>query len=143
MNLEKTGTHLKKNIHLKVRAFKIGLALILSNLFFYLLFASSEKPNHDALALVPPGWVEVQIQAELSTPFQKGKKIILIHRRAGQKIVGLLNHYLPDQEKPLVVLVQEEHANKLLQKNDWEIVPYLKNLDLTIVKKDVSYEIRY
>ena len=133
------GTILKKNTKTKAWWLKLGIALILSNVFFFLLF--SEEAPQDINPGVTPGWVEVQLRADLMTPFQKGKKILLIHRSGGQRIEGMLKDAI-DLEGRLTILVKENEAAPLFLKQSWEILPYIANLKLPALKGEM-HEIRY
>ncbi len=133
------GTILKKNTKTKAWWLKLGIALIFSNVFFFLLFSEEAPPkqNHG----VTPGWVEVQLRADLMTPFQKGKKILVIHRSGGQRIEGMLKDAI-DLEGRLTILVKENEAAPLFLKQNWEILPYIANLKLPALKGEM-HEIRY
>jgi hypothetical protein len=138
---EKVGTLLKKNTKTKVWWMKLGIALVISNLFFFLLFSGDSDVKQESLPSgIPQGWVEVQLNAELMTPFHSGKKVLLIHRIGRKKLEGVLQ---ADQLGKITVLVKEAEAEKLFQHESWEILPYLKNLNFASVRKEASHEIRY
>lgn len=105
--------HLEKNTKTKAWWLKLGVALILSNIFFFLLFSNGE--TQEVNPLMTPGWVEVQLRADLMTPFQKGKKVLLIHRRGGQRVEGMLKDAI-DLEGRLTILVKENEAAPLFLK---------------------------
>jgi hypothetical protein len=87
--------------------------------------------------------VEIQLNAELQTPFHSGKKILLIHRASRKKLEGVLQLSGVDQLGKITVLVKESEAHILFQHESWEVLPYLKHLNFASVKKDASHEIRY
>lgn len=136
MTSEQLGTLLKKNTKIK-----LALALILSNLFFFLLFGGSSEVKQETG--IPVGWVEVQLQADLLTPFHFGKKVLIIHRNGRKKIEGVLQATPVDQLGKLTVLVKEDEAHALFQHETWEVLPYLKNLTFAYARKEQSHEIRY
>jgi hypothetical protein len=130
-----------KDTKTKQKWAKIAIALILSNLFFFLLFSR----NEDTLAAppgIPDGWVEVQIRADLLTPFQDRKKVLLVNRRQGGQLEGVLQQGT-DPEGKLTVLVKESEAQALFQHESWEVLPYIRNLKLRAPQRGESYEIRY
>lgn len=133
------GEILKKNTKTKVWWMKLGIALILSNIFFFVLFSGDSEVKQETSS-IPQGWVEMQLQAELLTPFHSGKKVLVVHRLGRKKLEGVLQN---SNENKITVLVKEEEAHALLQFESWEILPYLKNLNFASVKKEVSHEIRY
>ena len=65
----------KKDTKTKQWWLKLGIALILSNIFFFLLFSGNEVQSPEQEPSLPAGWVEIQLKAELMTPFHEGKKI--------------------------------------------------------------------
>lgn len=122
---------------------KMGVALILSNVFFFLLFSGDSEVKQVSPSGTPEGWVEVQLEAQLLTPFQSGKKVLIVHRTARKKLEGVLQAHGNDELGRITVLVKEEEANALFQYNTWEVLPYLKHLTFTNVQKDPGHEIRY
>jgi hypothetical protein len=141
MNSKIVGTVSKKNIKNISWWIKLGLALILSNIFFFALFSKNET-SQDSLA-IPSGWVELQIRAELLTPFQTRKKVLLINRPERKRIEGILETNAVEPEGRFTVLVKESEAVALLKFGHWEIVPFLKTFEFPHVKQGVSHEIRY
>jgi hypothetical protein len=137
---EKIGTILKKNTKTKVWWAKLAVALILSNIFFFVLFSGDSEVKQTPTDLVPEGWVEVQLNAELMTPFHSGKKVLIIHRIGRKKLEGVLQ---ADQLGKITVLVKETEAHALFQHESWEVLPYLKHLSFASHKKESSHEIRY
>ncbi len=69
----------KKNTKTKTWWLKLGVALVLSNVFFFLLFGGDNTSSAETTHM-PEGLVEVQLEARLHTPFQKGKKVLLVSR---------------------------------------------------------------
>lgn len=135
------GTVSNKNIKNKSWWLKLALALILSNIFFFALFSKSET-SQDSLA-IPSGWVELQIRAELLTPFQARKKVLLINRFERKRIEGLLETNASEPEGRFTVLVKESEAVALLKFSQWEIVPFIKTFEFPHINSGVSHEIRY
>lgn len=134
------GTISKKNIKTRAWWLKLGVALILSNLFFFLLFAGEEKNSEEASGITV-GWVEIQLRADLMTPFQKGKKVLLIHRGGRQSIEGMLQAGM-DPEGRLTILVKEAEAAPLFVHQSWEILPFIANHRFPALKGE-RHEIRY
>lgn len=137
---EKLGTLLKKNTKPKIWWMKLGVALILSNIFFFVLFSGESEVSAEVPPLNPQGYVEVQLEAELKTPFQLGKKILLVNRHGRKKLEGMLQG---EQLGKITVLVKEDEAHALFQHESWEVLPYLKNLHFAVAIKEASHEIRY
>ncbi len=137
------GTALKKNTKTKLWWAKLGIALVLSNIFFFVLFGGSSEVKQDLPSGIPEGWVEVQLQAELLTPFHSGKKVLIIHRIGRKKLEGVLQSPGADQIGRTTVLVREAEAYALFQHETWEILPYLKHMQFAVTKKGSTHEIRY
>ena len=140
---EKIGTALKKNTRTKVWWMKLGVALMLSNVFFFLLFSGDSEMKQAGPAGIPEGWVEVQLNAELLTPFHSGKKVLIIHRIGRKKLEGVLQTPGTEQPGKITVLVKETEAHSLFQFDSWEVLPYLKHLSFASNRKEESHEIRY
>ncbi len=136
------GTILKKNTKTKVWWMKLGLALILSNIFFFVLFSGKET-EASPLPQAAANHVEVQLIAQLSTPFVEGKKVLLVHRGSGASITGVLKAYQAEAGIH-VVSVHENEANQIFQHEHWEILPYIKNLSFKRRHtQGATHEIRY
>lgn len=143
---EKIGTTFKKNIRTKTpeRAqfwAKLGIALILSNIFFFLLFNSDSEVKQESA--IPEGWVEIQLQADLLTPFHSGKKVLIVHRIGRKKLEGVLQTSSTDEPGRITVLVKENEAHSLFQHESWEVLPFLKELNFVTANKRETHEIRY
>jgi hypothetical protein len=121
---------------------KLAVALILSNLLFFLLFSGNETAASSDPQL-PDGWVEIQIQAELLTPFQSGKKVLLLQRQARKRIEAMLENHPTEPGGRFTVLVREEEAAELLKFDTWEIIPFLKSLSFAPITRGEIHEIRY
>lgn len=139
---EKIGILLKKNTKTKIWWAKLVIALVLSNIFFFILFSGGET-SHPVEKGIPEGWVEVQLEAELLTPFHLGKKVLIVHRSGRIKLQGVLQGRGSDESGRITVLVKEEEAHELFHHDAWEVLPYLKHLTFAAVKKGTSHEIRY
>lgn len=135
------GKDLNKGTKPKIWWMKLGVAIVLSNIFFFVLFSGSETPI--VTSTIPEGWVEIQVRAELLTPFHSGKKVLLLHRLAGKRVEGVLETSPQEPEGRFTVLVKETEAESLLQHESWEIVPFLKTLSFSAATKGVNHEIRY
>lgn len=140
---EKIGTVLKKNTKTKQWWIKLGVALILSNVFFFLLFSGDSEVKQVEVSGIPDGWVEVQLNAELMTPFHSGKKVLIVHRIGRKKLEAVLQEPGTSEIGKITILVKETEAHALFQHETWEVLPYLKNLTFTSVRKEESHEIRY
>lgn len=140
---EKLGTLLKKNTKTKIWWTKLGIALVLSNIFFFVLFSGDSEVKQAPVEGIPEGWVEVQLNAELMTPFHTGKKVLLVHRSGRKKLEGVLQDPATEQLGKITVLVKETEAHALFQHENWEVLPFLKHLNFASVIKEASHEIRY
>lgn len=138
---EKIGKLLKENT--KTKLIKMGLALVLSNVFFFMLFSGDSEVTQDLASSIPEGWVEVQLEAQMLTPFQNGKKILLVQRNQRRKMEGVLKEQATETPGAIVVLVKETEAHTLFQFERWEVLPYLKKLTFASHVKEASHEIRY
>jgi hypothetical protein len=138
VDLKIRGIVLKKDF--QVKAAKLAVALILSNLFFFMLFSGPEEVQAETKLSV--GTVELQLKANLLTPFEAGKKILLIHRSSRSKAEGKMKAD-QDTEGRMTVEVLEADAELLLMQEEWEVTPYLKSLRFKTTAKGESYEIRY
>ncbi len=138
---KKIGTIFKENTKTKLWWGKLGVALIISNIFFFLLFGGSSEAVQETS--LPQGWVEVQVNASLLTPFQQGKRVLLLHRQGRKKLEGILLVETSDQLGKITLLVKEDEAATLFRFENWEILPYLKNLHFTASTKEVGHEIHY
>lgn len=144
----KNGTDSKKNIAVtsaisKIKIIKIVTALILSNIFFYMLFS----PNDEVSELkTNRGGVEVIIEGKLMTSFEENKDVLLTQPNLGLKLKGKL---LTNQnsETHYLVLVSEEDAQQILGRPlNWNILPYLKNFKLPTARRthqEIDHEIHF
>lgn len=134
------GTILSKDTKTKVWWIKLGIALVLSNIFFFILF-KNENPKVTPEIKTPEGMVEVQLQAILLTPFQKGKKVWLINRVYKKQVEAMLQN---EVEGKFEILVKEEQAPVLFQYEIWEILPFIKSLNFQkSYAHGADHEIRY
>jgi hypothetical protein len=136
------GTILKKNTKTKLWWMKLAVSLVLSNIFFFVLFSSNEKPSVPTSS-IPEGWVELQVKAELLTTFQSRKKVLLLHREARKRVEAVLETSPQEPEGRFTVLVKETEVEALLKYESWEIVPFLKTLTFAPLHTGVHHEIRY
>lgn len=138
MIFKKDGIASKKGTKTKAWWAKLAIAIILSNIFFFVLFADQDEVQTSTG--LPQGQVEIQIKGELLTPFHSGKKVLLLQRKAGRSIEALLEKA---EEGNFTVAVREDDASTILAYESWEIVPYLKSLTLHPIARGDSHEIRY
>ncbi len=131
-----------KNTKTKTWWLKLGAAIILSNVFFFLLFGGDNTSSAET-TFMPEGWVEVQLEARMHTPFQFGKKVLLVSREARKKITGVLNQNGNELDQRITVLVKEDEAALLFQNDSWEILPLIQNLHFRTITKRENHEIRY
>lgn len=136
------GSILKKNTKTKVWWLKLGIALFLSNVFFSVLFSGEEKSVPQITSEIPQGWIEVQIRADLMTPFQDGKKILLMQRARRQLVEGKLKNP-SDAEGRITILVRESEAQALFHHQEWEVLPYISNMKFPSVGHAPLHEIKY
>ena len=136
------GTILKKDTKTKVWWMKLAVAIVLSNIFFFVLFSGSETKT-TATSSIPEGWVEIHVRAELLTPFQSGKKVLLLQRNARKKVEAMLETSPLEPEGRFTVLVKETEAEALLKYDSWEIVPFLKTITFAPLSRGADHEIRY
>jgi hypothetical protein len=122
---------------------KLGLSIVLSNLFFFFLFSSTPESSDKTERIIPPEQVEVQIEAQLLTPFQTGKKILLVNRNKRIKIEGTMQNLHSEASEKITVLVREQEAATLFQHQNWEILPFIKNLTFILAKREPTHEILY
>jgi len=135
------GNLSKQSTRTKLWWMKLGLALVISNIFFFLLFSGSEKEV--STSSIPEGWVEIQVRAELLTTFHSGKKVLLLHRLGRKRVEAMLETSPIEPEGRYTVLVKETEAEALLQHESWEIVPFLKTLSFAPLSKGAAHEIQY
>ena len=136
------GTILKKNTKTKLWWMKLAVSLILSNIFFFVLFSKNEKPSVPSSS-IPEGWVELQVKAELLTTFQSRKKVLLLHREGRKRVEAVLETSPQEPEGRFTVLVKETEVEALLKYESWEIVPFLKTLKFAPLHTGAHHEIRY
>ncbi len=135
------GRILNQNTRTKIWWMKLGIALLLSNIFFFVLFTGNEAPK--VAQATPEGWVEIQIKAELLTPFHSGKKVLLLHRNSRKHLEAMLEKSPLEPEGRFTVLVKESQAQALLSYDSWEIIPFLKTLNFAPISKGAAHEIHY
>lgn len=87
--------------------------------------------------------VEVHLQASFHTPFQKGKKVLFIHRKTQKIIEVRLQDWISEEEKIVAVSVDEIHAQKLIDLSGWEVLPHLKQFKFAHQTLGDQYEIHY
>lgn len=143
MILQKIGILFKKNTKTKLWWAKLGISLVLSNIFFFILFSDDSKSRTEFQSGIPEGWVEVEFEAQLLTPFQTGKKVLIVQRSSRKKLEGVLQAPGSVEHGRITVLVREDEASALFLHHTWEVLPYLKNLTFASIKKEQAHEIRY
>ncbi len=135
------GNISKQSTKTRVWWMKLALAIVISNIFFFLLFSGSEKEVSPSS--IPEGWVEIQVRAELLTTFHSGKKVLLLHRSGRKRVEAMLETSPIEPEGRYTVLVKETEAEALLQHESWEIVPFLKTLSFAPLSRGAVHEIQY
>lgn len=143
----KSGSALKKgstqtNAISAQKILKLVIALILSNIFFFMLFSSDETSKVEKTYQ----GVEVIIEGKLLTSFEENKEVLLTHPNSGLKIKArLLTH--PDMQDHYLILAEESDALKILARPlQWNILPYLKNYSLRSPKQltqEIDHEIHF
>ncbi len=131
-----------KDTRTKLWWMKLAVAILLSNVFFFVLFGGSNTTSAETPEVLP-GWVEVQLEARLHTPFQNGKKVLLMTRSGRKKINGMLNKGGTELDQRVTVLVKEDEAALLFQHENWEILPMIQNLHFKTITERENHEIRY
>ena len=131
-----------KNTKTKTWWLKLGIALVLSNVFFFLLFGGDNTSAAET-NFIPVGLVEVQLEARLHTPFQIGKKVLLVSRSGRKKIHGVLHQNGNELDQRVTILVKEDEASLLFQNDNWEILPLIQNLHFRTFSQRETHEIRY
>jgi hypothetical protein len=129
--------NLKVNID-RPRWIKTGLALIMSNIFFYLLFIKSSTEEVAPLA----GEVEIELRAELYTSYSSHKKVTVMNKQRSIKVDGTLLSYSTEPESKVLIHVNEADAHLLITKDSWEVFPLLLNYKVSSPKRG-QHEIRY
>lgn len=132
----------KKSTKTKTWWLKLGVALVLSNVFFFLLFGGDNTSSAETTHM-PEGLVEVQLEARLHTPFQKGKKVLLVSRSGRKKMDAVLDQNGNELDQRVTVLVKEEEAALLFQIDNWEVLPLIGNLRFNTITQRENHEIRY
>jgi hypothetical protein len=145
--LLRSGKDLKKNSNQTnaistPKIIKLVLALILSNIFFFMLFSADEAKTPEQSYQ----GVEIIIEGKLLTSFEKNKEVLLTHSNSGLKIKARLLSIQETQDHYLV-LTQESDAIKILARPlHWNILPYLKNFTLSSPKQyvqEIDHEIHF
>lgn len=152
-NLLKNGIELKKNTKQtngidSKKIIKLIVAIILSNIFFFMLFSSGEENNKN---FQKSEGVEVIIEAELMTSFTEGKEVLLTQKGSGlaikAKLLNLPETQSLDDKKHYLVLTSETDAHKILgHPLNWNILPYLKDFTLSTPKRqlqEIDHEIHF
>lgn len=121
---------------------KLSMAIILSNILFFLFFQENEVQGADIIH--NPDHVEIRIHAELFTPFSHGKKILIINRENRLSRVGfLIAEHLEEEIKTYTIQVDEKYVNELLNSPSLQIIPFIKEIKFKTSSKRYDYEIRY
>ena len=131
-----------KNTKTKTWWLKLGVALVLSNVFFFLLFGDDNTSSAETTHM-PEGLVEVQLEARMHTPFQKGKKVLLVSRSGRKKMTAVLDQNGNELDQRVTVLVKEDEAALLFQIDNWEVLPLIGNLRFSTITQRENHEIRY
>jgi hypothetical protein len=125
MILKKIGIVLPKNTQAKSWWIKLGISIILSNIFFFLIFSPEQKDQDRPIS--PQNWVDIQLDAEILTPLINGKKILLLNKKERKKIEGFLKTNEIDNTGKITVSVREEQAHEIITFQSWQILPFLRH----------------
>lgn len=143
MIFKNVGQLLKKNTKPNSWWLKLAVALVLSNMFFFLLFSNKEKAQiQEVVETIPADMIEAQLRADLLTPFQKGKKVLLLTRIGQRYVEGVLQGAM-DSEGRYTILIKAHEANVLFGHEGWEILPFFPYKNFPRVTKGSEHEIRY
>jgi hypothetical protein len=129
-----------KRIKFEPRQIKIGIALVVSNIFFFLLFSGGDETTVNTLI---PGYVEIEVRGELSTSFAEGKKVSVINKRRTIKVDAQLLRYHSEPDSKVLLQVDEKDAHQLLAPDNWEIFPLLSTYQVALPLPKEAHEIRY
>jgi len=140
MLFKKNGTSFKLDTKNKTFIIKIAAALVLSNIFFFILFSPSDEIEEKSLS---DNEVEIHLQVTFHTSFQKGKKVLLIHRKTQRMVEAKLQDWVNEETQTLSVSVQDTQAQRVIDLTGWEVVPYIKQYTFAQTSKGDQYEIRY
>lgn len=142
MNLRKNGMSLKLATKDKRWWFKLSIAIILSNILFFLFFHENEVQGADMIR--HPDDVEIRIQADLFTSFSAGKKILIINREGRISRPGILiAEHIDEEIKSYTIQVDQKYVNELLNTSSLQILPYIREITFKPSPKRYDYEIRY
>lgn len=134
MSFKHIGSKWRKNIKIKV-----AVSLIVSNVTCLALFPSckNEIPQAPNSSIV-----DVQINGELLTSFEKGKKALAIHYEFPQKIEVLLKEEKNETGR-ITVETNKEDASVLLSLSDWKITPEISGEIFKRPMAKITREIHY
>jgi len=122
--------------------FKLIISMILSNIIFFLLFHENEVQGADLIS--DPHKVEIRVQAQLITSFKAGKKILIISREKRFSRPGiLLAEHQEDEFKSYTILIHPNDVNDLLNLNQLQIIPFIKDIKFKQSSPRLTYEVRY
>jgi len=140
MNSKPNGIIFKKFTGNKFQWIKIALGFILSNLTCYHLFYLT--PVELPKKTLRPGWVTIQIHAELMTNYQEGEKVFLIERNKHQFIESILEDKNTKDDR-FTLLIEETNLPIIYQSDNWQIIPFSKRFIISKKSNKVSHEISY
>jgi hypothetical protein len=122
--------------------FKLIISMILSNIIFFLLFHENEVQGADLIS--DPHNVEMRVQAQLITSFKAGKKILIISREKRFSRPGILMaEHQEDEFKSYTILVHPDDVNDLLNLDQLQIIPFIKDIKFKPSSERLTYEVRY
>lgn len=139
MTFKPSGKNLKRAIAEKPRVIKFAVALLFSNLFFFLLFGENAPESEE-----PPmvaGAVALHLEARVRTPLRPGMRVLIVNHARREKVEA--SYRSGNEDGRVTVEVPEEEAPLLLRGSDWEILPLIRNLAFQNRPSGVSHEIRY
>jgi hypothetical protein len=140
MSFKTNGTVFKKFTRSKFQWIKIALGFILSNLAFYHLFCST--PIETPKKKLRPGWVTVQVHAELMTNYKEGEKVFLFERNKHLLFEAILDE-AGTQDDKFTLLIEESNLPIIYQSDHWQIIPFSKRFLISKKSNKVGHEIYY
>jgi len=123
-----------------IQVIKLIAIIFLSNLFFF--YACKDEPQKISTHSTPHGWVEIQIHAEMLTPFKSGKKVILSDVEKNIYINALMQGQ--DKENQILhLMINETDLAKIASSQNWKLLPYSKIFRFKPTTRENNYEIYY
>jgi hypothetical protein len=141
VNFKLNGIFSSKDTQNRIWWAKLATALVISNIFFFMIFSKNETAESHIQNPVS-GMVEVQLRAELLTPFQSGKRVLLMQREARILLPAVLKGDV-DPEGKITLEVTEKVAAPLFKFTSWEILPFVADFKIDQGRTYEGHEILY